>query len=418
MRHIFTLTALLLCVGLSAQRPCSSTPYSEAQKASDPRIARGLAEAEAFQSRVAALRARARVTGREQDATIRIPVVVHILYNTDDQNISDAQVQSQLDVLNRDFRRLNADTANTPDRFRGLAADVGLEFVLATVDPQGYETTGIVRRHSSVSNWSNDDKIKFASTGGDAAWDSRSYLNIWVGPMRTLLGYASAPGAASDRDGVVIATRAMGTINVSAPYHLGRTATHEVGHWLGLRHIWGDTYCGDDGIDDTPKQSNFTSGCPTGPRASCGNNATGDMFMNYMDFTNDACINLFTEGQKDHMRSAFAAGGPRAAIAESRGLGKPWNKTPAAPESSPVPAVSPVAKLYPNPAASVVNIDFGCSTYAGCTVILHAANGALVQRSTVGGKQHRVNVGNLAPGMYWISTEKNGQVLRMSFVKQ
>ncbi|GAA4331734.1 M43 family zinc metalloprotease [Flaviaesturariibacter amylovorans] len=410
------MAVLLLTLGLSAQRPCSSTPYHEALKASDPRIAQGLLEAESFQTRIAALRTRN--TAREQDAVIRIPVVVHIVYNTPDQNIPDAQVQSQLDVLNRDFRRRNADSANTPERFRGLAADVGLEFVLATADPNGYATTGIVRKHSSVSNWTNDDKIKFAASGGSAAWDSRSYLNIWVGPMRTLLGYASAPGGVADRDGVVIATKAMGTINVSAPYHLGRTGTHEVGHWLGLRHIWGDTYCGDDGIADTPKQGNFTAGCPTSVRSSCGNTATGDMFMNYMDFTNDACTNLFTEGQKDRMRSAFATGGPRAALQQSRGLDKPWNKTPAAPQEVPATTAAPTAKLYPNPAASVVNIDLGCTTYAGCVLTVHSANGALVLRNTISGRQHKLTVSSLAPGMYWLSTQKDGQTVRLSFVKQ
>jgi hypothetical protein len=164
--------------------------------------------------------------------------VVHLLYNNAAQNISDAQIKSGIAALNRDFRKLNSDTASIPQAFKHLAADVEIEFHLATADPKGAATTGIVRKATGVPAWNMDDKIKLSAEGGDDAWDSRSYLNIWLGNTRRLLGYATPPGGEEHLDGLVINVTAFGTINTSGPYNLGRTAVHEAGHWLGLHHIW------------------------------------------------------------------------------------------------------------------------------------------------------------------------------------
>jgi hypothetical protein len=327
------LTCLTLCISLlsTAQRACNSNEYIQARIAADPASAQGMLAANSFLARKAATSSL-----REQSSLIRIPVVVHVLYATAAQNMTDEQIRSQLDVLNKDFRRLNADSANTPERFRALAADVSVSFELATATPEGYPTNGIVRKYTGVNQWNQDDAMKFAVAGGDNAWDSRYYLNIWVCPMGRVLGYASAPGGAADRDGIVINSTAFGTVGMNAPFDKGRTAVHEIGHWLGLKHIWGDTYCGDDGVSDTPSQGSYTSGCPSGIRTSCNNNATGDMYMNYMDYTNDACVNLFTEGQKARMRANFAAGGPRAALLQSHGLAKAWSTAPVA-VAAPVP---------------------------------------------------------------------------------
>ena len=244
---------------------------------------------------------------------IVIPVVVHVLYHTAIQNISDEQVLSQIRVLNNDYRRLNADTINTPFPFKNVAADTRLVFCLAKVDPNGRYTPGIIRKHTNEEVFLADDAMKFSSSGGDNAWDSKKYLNIWVCNLfgRTL-GYSVYPGGPADKDGVVIKCDVFGTTaNVAAPYNKGRTATHEIGHWLGLKHLWGDADCGDDGIDDTPTQQTYNNYCPSFPHtSSCSINLYGDMFMNFMDFTDDACLNMFTQGQKNRMRSTFALGEP------------------------------------------------------------------------------------------------------------
>jgi len=252
-----------------------------------------------------------------------IPVVVHIVYKNAVQNVSDAAVFSQIDVLNRDFRKLNADTSVTPSVFRGLAADCEFQFCLAQIDPNGNPTTGIVRVPTTVGPFSANDAVKFTAQGGDNAWDRNKYLNIWVCDIMGYLGYASFPGSPAELDGVVINHGAFGVGGTSyPPYHLGRTATHEIGHWMNLYHIWGDdgTGClGSDRVDDTPNQAGYNSNCPAFPKISCNNGPNGDMFMNYMDYGYDNCMTIFTEGQKARMSAVFAPGGARWSLLSSNG---------------------------------------------------------------------------------------------------
>lgn len=255
-----------------------------------------------------------------------IPVVVHVVYNTALQNISDAQINSQIAVLNADFRKLNADQSNTPAVFAPYAADCEVQFVLAQRDPNGNATNGITRTYSTTTSWPVNDQMKNSATGGANPWPAADYLNIWVCKLSgSTLGYAQFPGGPAATDGVVIATKAFGTIpgsGLSAVYNKGRTATHEIGHWLNLFHIWGDdggTCNGTDLVNDTPNQGNYNFGCPTFPHLSCSNDPDGDMFMNFMDYTNDACMNMFTAGQKARMDAVFAAGGARASLLSSLG---------------------------------------------------------------------------------------------------
>ncbi|MBD2768525.1 T9SS type A sorting domain-containing protein [Hymenobacter sp. BT664] len=253
------------------------------------------------------------ITNRTALASIiTIPVVVHVLYRTPSENVSDAQIQSQIDVLNEDFRKLNADVSNTPAAFANLAADMELQFVLASLDPNGNPTTGIERKPSTRTTWGTSNDMKSTSTGGLNAWPAGQYLNLWVCNIGGgILGYAQFPGGAASTNGVVITTTGFGRGGSAvAPFHLGRTATHEVGHWLNLRHIWGDAYCGNDLVADTPTQQTSNFGCPAFPHLTCGNTTSGDMFMNYMDYTNDPCMFMFTTGQKDRAQALFADGGP------------------------------------------------------------------------------------------------------------
>ncbi|GAB2528656.1 M43 family zinc metalloprotease [Rufibacter soli] len=249
-----------------------------------------------------------RYENRALGGVVTIPVVVHVVYNSSAQNISNVQIQTQIAALNRDFRRLNKDTANTPAAFKGIAADAEIEFVLAQRTPDGEPTTGITRTATTVTNFKVNDAMKFTATGGKDIWDARQYLNIWiVGFARTenILGYAQFPNSGSpSTDGVVIDYRYFGTTGTAvAPFNMGRTATHEIGHWLNLFHIWGDEFCGDDLVEDTPQQETENAGCPTFPHPSCIN--ASDMFMNYMDYTDDQCMSLFTKGQKNIMQAAL-----------------------------------------------------------------------------------------------------------------
>ncbi|WP_205501517.1 T9SS-dependent choice-of-anchor J family protein [Rufibacter psychrotolerans] len=240
---------------------------------------------------------------------VTIPVVVHVLYNRAAQNISDAQIQSQIAVLNKDFRRLNTDAGKTPAAFKGVAADAEIQFCLAQRTPDGEPTTGITRTQTSKTSFKLDDSMKYSAAGGKDAWNTSQYLNLWVvrfSDNEEVLGYAQFPNSGfAHTDGVVIDYRYFGTTGTAtAPFNLGRTATHEVGHWLNLFHIWGDEACGDDFVADTPTQEEENTGCPSYPHASCSN--TSDMFMNYMDYTDDVCMNLFTTGQKNVMQRTLA----------------------------------------------------------------------------------------------------------------
>ena len=238
-----------------------------------------------------------------------IPVVVHVVYRTSVQNISAAQVASQIVALNRDYRATNADKSGVPPVWKGLVADSHIAFVLATKDPSGKPTNGITRTRTTKASFGDDDSVKSAATGGADPWPSANYLNLWVCPLGGgLLGYAQFPGGPAATDGVVILYTAFGTKGAAtAPFNLGRTATHEVGHWLNLHHIWGDRQdcSGDDFVADTPKAQLPNYGKPTFPHVSCSNGPNGDMFMNYMDYVDDDSMLMFTSGQVARMSAAL-----------------------------------------------------------------------------------------------------------------
>jgi len=235
-------------------------------------------------------------------------VVVHLVYRTKTENISDAQVKSQIDVLNRDRSKV-------PKPFRDLVADARIQFALAATDPDGQQTSGITRTATTERSFGTDDGVKTAANGGTEPWDTDRILNVWVCRLAdALLGYAQFPGGPAETDGVVITHSAFGTRGTAAaPFDKGRTTTHEIGHYLNLSHIWGESRfatCQDnDFVADTPNQFGPNYHRPTYPSISCGNQPYGDLFMNYMDYVDDTAMVMFTQDQVARMQAALT--GPR-----------------------------------------------------------------------------------------------------------
>ncbi len=311
---------------LSAQRNCGTAQYVKMLEKENPEGAKKHA---LLEQRIASGEASRAML---PNSVVTIPVVVHIVFNNAAENISDEQVYSQIEVLNEDYRMLNTDYAlAVPTEFvpfQPLASDIQVQFCLASVDPNGNPTTGITRTatmHGPFDYPTND--MMFASSGGIDAWDTQHYLNLYVCEISgCIIGYAPYPLTASAAtDAVVIDVFTFGKHGSAvAPFDLGRTATHEVGHWLNLIHIFADdnppTCTDSDNVTDTPNQLAANGGCP-GVKVSCSNGPNGDMSMNYMDYTDDRCMYMFSAGQKARMVATFSPGGGRDALLGSGGCG-------------------------------------------------------------------------------------------------
>jgi hypothetical protein len=281
------------------QRKCATQDVLEAQLKADPTLAIRMNQIEAFTQKSI-------LTKRLVNGKVVIPVVVNVLYKTAAENISDSQIQSQIDVLNKDFTATNPDFANTPAEFAGVAANVGITFELVKIN----------RKSTTKTSWGTTDTMKKTKRGGLDPTSPTTNLNLWVCTIGGgILGYAQFPGGAAATDGVAIDSKYFGLSGTASyPYNLGRTASHEVGHWMNLRHIWGDASCGNDLVSDTPvaKTSNF--GVPVYPYVSTCLPAHNEMTMNYMDYTDDRGMFMFTNGQKSRMNALFVSGGARSAF--------------------------------------------------------------------------------------------------------
>ncbi|QQS30196.1 MAG: fibronectin type III domain-containing protein [Sphingobacteriales bacterium] len=329
MRRLLLFIALtfVFTLGTQAQseRTCAAMDVLSEQLANDPSL-QGKMEAierhyEDFIESGAHLHDRVVVT---------IPVVFHIIHNGDavgsNENISDALIMAQLNQLNLDFRKLNSDASLVPSLFAGVAADAEIQFCLAQRTPAGAATTGINRvyyNQSAPTTSYMNNTVKPATI-----WDRSKYLNIWTANLSGgILGYAQFPGGSASTDGVVCLHSSVGSVANPNPaggvYGKGRTATHEVGHWLNLRHIWGDATCGNDQVSDTPVHNTANYGCPSYPHYSTCSGSPVEMTMNYMDYTDDACMYMYTTGQKSRMQAVLAAGGSRASLATSNGCTPP-----------------------------------------------------------------------------------------------
>lgn len=375
-----TLLSIIAGNGFAQQhRTCTTHDRYLQAIAADPSIVQRRAQLEQeSQNWINANQARLAPNSQAQ-VVVTIPVVIHVLYYNATQNISTAQINSQIVVLNKDYSRTNTDAANTPSAFQSIAVNCDMQFCLATVDPNGNPTTGIETRSTTINQIGNTNSYYQYSAGGLNAWDRTKYLNIWVCNIDggNTLGYAYLPGtAAASYDGVVIDYRYFGTMGtVSAPFNLGRTATHEVGHWFNLEHIWADepSCSADDGVTDTPQQKGENYGCPAYPQTTqsggrCNTSDPSSMFMNYMDYTDDNCMNAFTQGQKTRMLAAI--NGARSGLLTSNGCG-PAGITPVFGELS--------VSVFPNPSNGQVELLLGASQNK-VDVVLMNTMGEVVSR--------------------------------------
>ncbi|HTL80715.1 MAG TPA: M43 family zinc metalloprotease [Bacteroidia bacterium] len=237
-----------------------------------------------------------------------IPVIFHVVWKTAAQNIPDSCLQQQLDVLNEDFNAANSDLWKVPAAWVPIIGNMNVNFVLASTDPSGNPTTGIERYQTATTSWTTNDAVKHVAQGGLDAWPDTSYLNIWVCNLSGgLLGYTQMPGGPSATDGVVMLYNVVGRGSYAqSPYNLGRACTHEVGHWMGLRHMGPDASCADvDGIADTPPFSTTSIYGGFAPFTvitdNCTPNAPGIMWMNFMSYVDDSSMVFFTQEQTDTM---------------------------------------------------------------------------------------------------------------------
>ena len=357
-------------------------------------------------------------------ATINIPVVVHVLWNKAVENISDAQILSAINVLNEDFNRKNADASKTPSLFTSVAGAADVNWCMAVQDPQGKPTNGIIRIQTTKTGFATDNGAKKsgASFGGSDAWPTDKYFNIWCVNFtdQQLLGYGEFPtNVQTNTHGFCATYKAfgLGGANV-APFNLGRTGTHEVGHCFNLKHIWGDeAQCAaDDGVTDTPQQKSENYGVktfPQGPSAAGGCCTASDqssMFMNYMDYTDDGAMNIFTKGQVTRMLAVLNTG-PYSKYNLSKGC------TPVATGLNEFDAAS-IFNLSPNPTNGLITLTIKSALEKNAIVNVKNILGETMSTISLNalGENVSIDLSHHADGVYFIELINNGKVLTQKLI--
>jgi len=365
------------------------------------------------------------IQSNKGSAVISIPVVFHIVYKNATQNIADSNIYRQVEILNESFRKTNANFSQTRPIFDTIAADVEIEFCLATVDPSGQWTTGITRTQAPSSAQFNPligmDNVKRSANGGKDPWPTDQYLNIWICDMSFLgitlvLGYAQFPGGDPLTDGVVIQYQFTGFMPNNTTNTKGKTTVHEVGHWLGLRHIWGDGQLSSplcdstDYVDDTPN-ADTASQQTCVIKNSCSNESAywtslgidpPDMIENYMDYSYDDCMTMFTNGQKDRMQGFLNT--VRASLLTSQGCVTTGLPTLAGSNNQ-------VISVFPNPFAGDLSINL--NQPGNYTVNITDLSGRLLKKLEVSSNVSSVDVSELASGMLLFEVVQNGNVVQV-----
>ncbi|MGZ3862865.1 MAG: M43 family zinc metalloprotease [Bacteroidia bacterium] len=396
-KALLTAAALTLSLGGFAQitkRVCGAMQHELYLQSKDPNRAKARADYEKAVQDWITKNATSR-TNQSTQSIMQIPLVVHMVYSSSADSVGDAQIFSQIQILNEDFTRTNPDTNNTPVAFRSVAGAPMVNYCWAQRDPNGNPTNGIERRKSTTTSWTTDDKVKAYSTGGLDAWDPTKYFNIWVCNLGGgLLGYGEFPtSTVSNTYGFVAGATCFGNTGLAqAPYNGGRTATHEIGHCFNLLHIWGDdgTACtGSDQCADTPNQAGENYGCPAYPHTdACSPSSPGVMFMNYMDYTDDNCMNIFTANQSSRM-VAIVNTAPYNALASSNGclpLTLPPNDAGITSVNAPagtlcVTTINPIVTLKNWGQNSLTNALIKYKIDAG-TLMTYSWNGSLASLAT------------------------------------
>lgn len=365
---------------------------------------------------------------------VTIPVIVHILYKagTETKGLpSVSDVKQQLDISSKDFRqtvKISKHLADTKEKFSDKnALDTKVSFCLASKDPGGRATSGVLTVPTAVSAWFVDDKMKSATTGGSTAWDTEKYLNIWVVNFPdTISGYAQMPAGPAATDGIVIDARYFGkksTTDKNFPYTEGKTLTHLLGNYLNLYDLWSDTQlCGDDGVDDTPIQNAPTLGCVDYRHVSTCEGNPVVMSMNFMDNTNDPCQYMFSNGQKRRMTACLVKDGIRYKLTQSGETQcANGNNAQLAQENNPIQALKPPIlptfnyRIYPNPAQSSVNFEIAIEQSAKAEVLIFNAQGSVYKRLNYtvneGSQVFEVKCDDWSPGLYIVRLNVNESVV-------
>ena len=389
---------------------------------------------------------------------LTIPVVFHVIYKTSTENLSDQIIKDAVDRLNKDYRKLNTDlnaTTCPPQAWRNLAADCEIQFVLASEDPNGSPTTGIVHKPTSldgfqaqVSPTAYDDRMKFNAQGGDDVWDNQQYINFWIVKFTdNTLGRGSFPGTAANIDGIVMSYKTLAGApgpGIDPRYNLSRTLTHELGHYFGLAHTWGDDgntdgscndgqyqCAGSDLVDDTPNQCDNHINKPTFPQmdacsnctaTSCtvtitgttynggaGDPANGTMYMNYMDYTDDDHIVMFTLGQKTRML---------AIIDQYR----PYLKTISVTGTANTRALNQLVSVYPNPSTGDIFISGSIPNATSADIMVYNTIGGVVLTKKValdGAENVKLDINDQPEGMYFIQLKTTeGTIVKKAVINR